>query len=273
MGQRAYAEEVVAQFGMQDCHPVKTPGVPKEALSEEDGPATKEHRDMMAAIPYRQAIGKLQYLAVSTRPDIAAALSRVARFVSNPGATHWAAVKRILRYLQGTLGAVLTFSGSRGSTLKAYADADWAGELGGRKSTSGFSCQFGGGAVLWHSKLQSVIALSTKEAELVAIKDCCVQTIWLRYLLEELGQQPGEPTRISSDSQAALKGLEKQYQMARSKHFALYQAFVREAIDDKTISLDFCPSVNMGADFLTKAVPEEKHVECCRLIGVHIPSK
>lgn len=227
----------------------------------------------MAAIPYRQAIGKLQYLAVSTRPDIAAALSNVARYASNPGAAHWAAVKRIFRYLQGTAGAELTFSGSRGSTLTAYADADWAGELEKRKSTSGFSCQIGGGAVLWHSKLQSVIALSTKEAELVAIKDCCVQTTWLRYLLEELGQPPEEPTKVSSDSQAALKGLEKQYGIARSKHFALYQAFIREAIDDRAISLEFCPSVDMGADFLTKAVPEEKHDKCCKLIGMQISAK
>ena len=117
----------------------------------------------MAKVPFKQIVGALIYLASQTRPDIAVALSEVCRFMANPGRQHWIAVKRILRYIKGTLEYGIAFSGKFDQVI-GYADSDWGTNIDCRRSRTGFLF-FANGPVSWESRLQTTVALSTVEAE------------------------------------------------------------------------------------------------------------
>ena len=122
------------------------------------------------------------YAMVCTRLDIAHAVGTVSRFLSNPGREHWNAVKWILRYLRGTASMRLCFGGNK-PTLVGYSDSDLAGDIDSRKSTSGYLIKFAGGAVAWQSKLQRCVALSTTEAEFIAITEACKELLWVKKFL------------------------------------------------------------------------------------------
>jgi len=140
---------------------------------------------------YQALIGSLTYAAMSTRPDITEALSVVSQFASNPNETHWKAAKRILRYLKGTLIYGICFCGNSNKDVKlsGFVDADWAGDVETRKSQSGYVFHLCGGPVSWVSRKQTVVAMSTTEAEYVAAAFAAQELIWLRKLLQELGFQ------------------------------------------------------------------------------------
>ena len=142
---------------------------------------------------YQSAVGSLQYLSTMTRPDISFAVSNVAKFCSKPSKEHWVAVKRIMRYLKGTLNYGLLYKKNKLNTCVGYSDADWAGDVNDRKSTSGYIFQVGGTAVSWKSQKQSCTALSTAEAEYVALSQAAQEAIWLRQLNSDLLSDSCEP--------------------------------------------------------------------------------
>jgi hypothetical protein len=159
----------------------------------------------MIDIPFREAVRKLMYLAVSSRPDISYAISELSRHVSQPSWDHWIAVKRIFRYLKGTSNSELVISG-KDTTLdhiKAYSDADWGGDLDKRRSRSGYCILLGGGCISWRSKLQSGIAQSTLEAEYIAINETGREVDWLELLLAEMGITCGN-VDIIKDNQGCI---------------------------------------------------------------------
>eukprot|EP00253_Pinus_taeda_P027226 PITA_27226 len=141
-------------------------------LSAEQCPKTQEEEEDMSRVPYASAVGSLMYAMVYTRPDIAHAVGVLSRFMSKPGKEHWTAVKRVFRYLRGTSDYGLCYQGRPGLDrvldIRGFVDADWDGDLDQRKSTSGYVFNLFGGAVSWMSKKQSVVALSTTEAEYMA---------------------------------------------------------------------------------------------------------
>jgi len=105
---------------------------------------------------------------VGTRPDLAFAIGKLSRFVSCYGKEHWAAIKRVLRYVKGSMDKGLIFDKNSSCVLQGSSDADWAGDHETRRSTTGFTFIFGGAAVSWGSNLQRTVALSTMEAEYMA---------------------------------------------------------------------------------------------------------
>jgi hypothetical protein len=131
-------------------------------------PKTEEEIREIEKGPYRNAVGSLIYLVTGTRPDLAVATSTVAKFCEHPGPAHWTAVKRILRYLKGTSDWGLLFN-PKNDTLVGYSDADWAGDPDSRRSTTGYLFTIGGVPVAWKSKKQATVALSTAEAEYMAL--------------------------------------------------------------------------------------------------------
>ena len=143
----------------------------------------------MATVPYINAVGALMYLAVCTRPDIAYTVSSLARFNSNPGPKHWQAVKHLFRYLKGTVDLKLTFAPDPTSSERfiTYSDADHAGDPDRKRSTGGYLVKMGTGAVDWSSKLQTVVAQSTTEAEYLAAVQAGREIAWMRNLFAELG--------------------------------------------------------------------------------------
>ena len=158
MGQTAYTERLLAKMGMNDCNQVKTPADPGNHLvkADEDEPALNQQL-------YRSAVGSLMYLATSTRPDISFAVGTLARFSSKPNKSHWIALKRVLRYLKGTVGYGITFRGDgSGEECMCFSDADWAGNKDDRRSTSGYLSRLqvdqclgaAKGRILWLSRQQ-----------------------------------------------------------------------------------------------------------------------
>ena len=196
--QQEYTQHLLQATGFTDniVRPIDTPADPAIHLSTEMSPKTDEERIAMSTIPYRQTTGALLHLAINTRPDIAYAVSRVCKFNANPGIQHWKAVKRILRYLAGTmrLGIVL---GGESLKLTTYSDADWAGEVDTRRSQSGFIAKLGGSSVAWSSHLQRCATLSSFAAEAVALVSSAQETIWIKQFLQEIGY-PTDPTPIIS---------------------------------------------------------------------------
>jgi len=152
----------------------------------------------MSKVPYTSVVGSLMYAMVCTRPDIVHAVGVVSRYVNNPGKEHWMAVKWILRYLRGTTNQELCFGGSN-IALQGYVAADIAGDRDNMRSTIGYVFIVGGTVVPWVSKIQSVVALSTMEAEYVATIEASKEMIWLQRFLDELGKKQ-ELGRLYSDN-------------------------------------------------------------------------
>ncbi|KAH9669264.1 hypothetical protein KPL70_021723 [Citrus sinensis] len=156
----------------------------------------------MSRVPYASAVGSLMFAMICTRPDIAQAVGAVSRYMANPGREHWITVKRILRYIRGTSDVALCYGGSE-FTVRGYVDSDFAGNLDKRKSTTGYVFALAGATVSWVSKLQTVVALSTTEAEYMAATQACKEAIWIQRLLEELGHKQ-QKIPVFCDSQSAL---------------------------------------------------------------------
>ena len=176
LSQEAYIKKVIERFNMSKAKSVSSPLAGHFKFTSKQCPTSEKEKQEMSKVPYLPAIGSLMYAMVCTRPDIAHAVGVVSRFLSNPGKDHWAVVKWILRYLRGTSRVCLCF-GSGEPFLDGYLDADMAGDLDSRKSTSGFLMIFVGGAVSWQSKLQKCVALSTTKAEYMAVTEACKEAL------------------------------------------------------------------------------------------------
>ena len=153
---------------------------------------------------YQSAVGSLLYLSSATRPDITFAVNNVAKFSANSTKEHWAAVKRIFRYLRGTVNYGLLYTENASPDCVGFSDADWTGELNDRKSTSGYTFLMNGAAVSWRSKNQTCVALSTAEAEYIALSAAAQEALWMRQLLANLNVNFDEPVTIYEDNQSAI---------------------------------------------------------------------
>jgi len=210
----------------------------------------------MKNVPYRAAVGSLMYLAIATRPDIAFAVSTVAQFSQDPGPEHWEAVKRIYRYLLGTKRLALTFrAGKQG--LEGFTDADGASQEH-RHAISGYAYILDGGAVSWASKKQELVTLSTTEAEYVAATHAAKEGVWLCRLVEEVFRPLAHPTPLHSDSQSAIALTKDGSYHARTKHIDIRYHFIRFVVDNGSLRLLYCPTEDMVANTLTKALPSVK---------------
>ncbi|KAL5744826.1 hypothetical protein ACOSQ2_027942 [Xanthoceras sorbifolium] len=251
---------------MQDAKPVSTPLGVHFRLSKEQSPKTEEERTHMAKVPYASAIGSLMYAMVCTRPDIAQAVGAVSRYMNNPGKIHWEAVKWILRYLRGTTNKTLCFKGGD-TTLTGYVDADLAGNVDIRKSTTGYVYTLGGTAVSWVSQLQKIVALSTTEAEYVAVTEASKEMVWLQSFLEELGKKQ-EDNVLYCDSQSAIHLAKNPSFHSRTKHIQLRYHFIRSLLEDGILKLEKISGAQNPADMLTKTVTTDKLKLCSASVGL-----
>jgi hypothetical protein len=208
----------------------------------------------MESYPYRAVVGSLMYLMVTTRPDLAYAVSMVSRYMDNPGMAHWRAAKWILRYLKGTQDYCLTFTGSDPEALYGYSDSDWAGDLDERKSTYGFIFFLAGNAVMWASKRQKSVALSSTEAEFIGASEATRELLWLRKVAKALGVHQDTPLILHEDNQGAISLAKEESHKRRTKHLDVRYHFVRQCVQSGLVQLVYCRTEEMVADFLTKAV-------------------
>ena len=171
-------------------------------------------------IKYQALIGGRTYAVTATRPDLIQALGTVNQFCSNPREEHWKAAKRILRYIKGTIDYGITFDGNKETDveLKGYVDADWGSNPNGRKSHSGYLFTVCGGVISWASKKQSVVALSSTEAEYVAASLASQEAIRLRALLGDTSFVQKKPTVIKEDNKGAIALSRNPKYHPRTKH-------------------------------------------------------
>ena len=187
------------------------------------------------------------YLSICTRPDISQAVGALARYMTKPTTTHWQAAKDVLRYLNGTSTYGITFGGSHSLDLTAYCDADYAGDLDTRRSTTGYVFILNGGAISWSSRLQPTVAASTTEAEYMAAAAAIKEALWLRTLLSNLHLNI-TTVNINADSQGAIKLLKNPVFSMRSKHIDVIYHFARERVIRKDITFSYIKTDHMVAD-------------------------
>ncbi|KAK9685574.1 Reverse transcriptase (RNA-dependent DNA polymerase) [Popillia japonica] len=156
--QEEYLRNVLERFNMSACNPVSTPVDLNVKLDKSLIPSTDEEKRKMNAVPYQEAIGSLLYAAQCTRPDISFVLNFLSRFNGNPGVQHWNTVKRILRYIKGTLSHKLEYRQSSSNDLVGYRDSDWASDTSDRKSTTGYIFFKGDAAISWNTRKQQTVA-------------------------------------------------------------------------------------------------------------------
>jgi hypothetical protein len=191
LNQTVFCSKVLKKFDMENCKPVAVPISPDFRVSGGD-------TELFSNVKlYQSAVGSLIYLSIGTRPDISFAVNVVSRAMAKPSNGHWAIVKGIFRYLNGTR----TFSIQYGTcdTLVGYADADWGMDLETRRSTTGFVFMMGG-PISWQSRLQKVVALSSMEAEYYSLVAEIQDGIWITSLLNEVGFKVKTPVILKEDN-------------------------------------------------------------------------
>ena len=272
LSQQQFIEDVLERFGMSDCHPVTTPLDPGARLSKEQAPRDDAERKQMQTRPYAALVGALMYLAVATRPDIAHAVGVLARFSSDPGPAHWTALKHLCRYLQGTKSLKLCYEPDpqQQEMFTAYADADFGGDVDGRRSTSGMVVKMGTGAISWASKLQPIVTLSTTEAEYVSATAAGQEILWLRNLFSELGFEPKGASTLHLDNQSALAVTRNPEHHGRMKHLDLRYYWLRDAVKAGLIDVRYISTKDMPADIMTKALSRGVVEEMRRMLGLRM---
>lgn len=264
ISQRRMIRELVAEYHMESAHPKPVPLAPGTVLSRADA----DERIDREKYPYSELIGSLLYIAGCTRPDISQAVGVLTRHMSCPGVAHWKAAKEVVRYLSGTAEFGLFFGSERVEEgLVGFSDADHAGCVDSRKSTTGYVFTLHGGAICWASKLQRSVAVSTMEAEYMAASEASKEAIWLRHLLEDLGYVV-RPVAIHCDNQSAIKVIKNPVVSTRSKHIEIRYHAVREQVARRAIQMVDCRTEDMVADMLTKALATEKFMEHRSSMGV-----
>ncbi|KAJ1686058.1 hypothetical protein LUZ63_017448 [Rhynchospora breviuscula] len=251
LSQSKYIMDILSKANMTNARPCDTPMASGVQLSKNDGELFDNPK------LYRSIVGALQY-ATLTRPDISFAVNRVSQYMHNPTVPQWMAVKRILRYLCGSLNLKLHLNSSSSLNIDAYCDADWAGCPDDRRSTTGFSIFLGGNLVSWSAKKQTTVSRSSTEAEYRSLALTCAEILWLQYLLHELRVFPVDPPTLWCDNIGATFLASNPIFHARTKHIEIDYHFVRERIARKQLRVQFLCSKDQIADILTKPLASQR---------------
>jgi hypothetical protein len=262
--QNKYLDKIKNRFNKENLTPVSTPvelGV--QLYKNED----KNKANNNTINLYQQQIGALIYLAINTRPDISFAINRCARYMANPNTSHYKALDRIWKYLNYKPNLGL-FYNCQNLQLLGYTDADWGGDIITRKSTTGYLFLLGKNTISWNSSLQKTVALSSCEAEYMALKDAIKEALYLNnsllYLLKQFNisittSSNNNIPYILSDSQSAIKLAENPEFHKRTKHIDIIYHFIRETIYNKKAQLLYINTKEQLADRLTKGLDNKKH--------------
>ena len=261
--QSSYAKKILERFGRMDAKSMSVPCDPgstlKLLLKEEE----------VENVPYREAIGSLMFLSIVSRPDISYAVNLVSRFLERHGKQHWLAVKRIISYVAGTIEYGIEYrSGGSDLVLEGYSDADFAGDVETRRSTTGYVFELAGGPVTWASQRQKLVTLSTTEAEYVAASITSREAVWLRKLLSEIECPCKEATTIHVDNQSAIRLMKNPEFHKRTKHIDVRYHFVREKVQAGELNIEYRRTEEQKADIFTKALPRNRFCKLREDIGV-----
>ena len=261
INQIKYLKGLLVKFNKDKLTPVSTPIELGIQLYKNEEQANKEDISQ-----FQQEVSSLIYLAIKTRGDIVYAVNRCARFMANPNKTHFRALNRIWKYLNNcpNLGAYYNCNNNNILELRGYTDADWGGDIIGRKSTSGYLFLLNNNIISWLSMLQKTVALSSCEAEYMAFKEAIKELIYLNNLTSYFSNLLNIPINnktplLLTNSESALKLANNPEFHKRSKHIDITYHFIREAILEKKANLVYVSTKNQLADGFTKGLDNTKH--------------
>ena len=238
------------KFGLESASSVRTPMSPNVKLTIDLLGKSVDHS------LYRSMIGSLLYL-IASRPDISYNVRVCAKYQANPKESHMTALKRIIKYVKTTAEFGVWYSKDTSDVLAGYLDADWVRNANDRKSTSGGCFYVGNNLVSWMSKKQNSISLSTVEAEYIAAGSCCPQLLWIQKLLHDYGICQKHLT-IYCDNTNAINISKNQVQHSKTKHIEIRHHFIRELVEDGTLTLEFIHTDDQKADLFTKPLDSKR---------------
>lgn len=265
VNQAGYARRLLERFNMTECNPVATAADPHHSTN-----SNCEISNDPITFPYREAVGGLMYLATATRPDIAFAVNNASRHLENPKPCDCSAVKRIFKYIKGTIGFGIKFKPTLPISLSIYSDADYGGDLDTRRSTTGFVLMIGGGAISWCSQRQPTVALSTTESEYVAASQTLKELIWVNRLLREIVPSVNIVPHLNIDNQSAIKLIKNPEFHKRTKHIDIKYHFIREQYQKSVFEPIYVQSKDQIADIFTKPLPKESFARFRLMMGVQL---
>ncbi|KAK6131700.1 hypothetical protein DH2020_034567 [Rehmannia glutinosa] len=248
LSQAKYIKDLLCKTKMQNAKPIHSPMTTGEKL-------TAYGNDRMVNVQlYRSTVGALQYVTI-TRPEIAFSVNKVCQFMQRPLNSHWKSVKRILRYLSGTVNHGLHFTPDKSLqfNLVGYSDADWASNCDDRRSTTGYCLFLGSNLVSWQSKKQHTVSRSSTEAEYRSVASLVAEITWVRSLLKEINVHTTKTPIVWCDNLSTVQLTANPVLHARTKHIELDLYFVREKVQQHLLEIRHVPAVDQIADIFTKA--------------------
>lgn len=266
MDQEHYIRELVSASGPRLDHRASTPanGYANITKAESDEP-------LVDVCEYQTLVGKLNWLARTSRPDIAFVTQKLSQFAHKPSVRHLGGARNVLQYLAQTAHLTIKYCEEEPRGLAGYADADYAADET-RRSTMGYIFTFAKGPITWSSKLQRSISTSTTEAEYHALAYAGKEAVWIRNLLDQLGYAECStgPTSLYSDNEGALALVKNPEFHARTKHIDVSAHYIRELAEDKKIKTEYAPTHKMLADILTKPLKKVQHQKNVNQIGLSV---
>ena len=205
---------------------------------------------------------------LGTRPDICYAVTKLAQFAANPSKEHLDKALYICRYLIGTKSYALVYSGKSDLGVMAMTDSDWASDSVNRRSQTGYFIKLANGVFSWQSRQQKTVALSSTEAEYMALSDCSRQVVWIKMLFKEIGYKLGT-LPVCSDNQGAIFIGSNPVTERRSKHIDIRYHYVRDLVEQKEVAIFYIPSDDNPADLFTKNLGRVKFLKFRNLLGLH----
>jgi hypothetical protein len=266
--QRPYWEHVLNRFSLNDITPRNTPLPVGIVLDKDMSPKTDSERNIMNDKPYRSILGSVMWGQLATRPDLSFSVSLLARFQANPGIEHWKALMHVMGYIKNTTDYGITYSRGQELSPTAYVDADYGGCRDTRRSTSGYVFLMAGGAVAWSSKRQAAVALSTVEAEYVAMSRCAQQMVWMQSWLDEAEVEHKLPGLIEGDNRGAIALTKNTKDHGKVKHIDIRHHYIRELIQSGAISMEQVASADNLADIFTKPLPRDHHHRLLKALDI-----
>lgn len=270
LSQQSFVEDIIRDLNLGSAFGAAMPMVPShKELAMLPSSALP---DASIQTPYRTLVGKLNYLVMQTRPDIAFATGFWARSLSRPTDEQLKAATRVLRYLKDRPDLGIAYRYQTEIThrnpfnLFAYCDADFAGDVTSAKSTGGQVIFMCGNPVSWHSGLHKRVCKSTQEAEYYSISKCVEEVLWIRNLLGELGHVINAPITIYNDNEAAIKLAEDGVFRPRTKYIAVDYHHFRSEVKAGIVEICYVNTKEMAADGLTKPLSKEGHSRFLELL-------
>jgi hypothetical protein len=261
ISQTKYARDLLEKANMLEASKINTPIAHKAIELSDD-------HESVDPTEYRRLCGSLQYLTF-TRPDITHAVNVVCQHFPNPTKRNMRAVKRILRYIKGTLTHGLRYLSQSSLTLNAFCDADWAGCPNTRRSTTGYCIFLGSNCISWASKKQPTVSRSSTEAEYRSLATTAAELTWLQHLLHDLGIKLERRPLILCDNQSAIHLAHNPVFHARTKHIEIDYHFIREKVTAGHLQLQYLPTTQQIADVFTKALGKDSFSTFRYKLGVH----